>query len=337
MDSRQYARSWELVDLLVGSEGTLAFFVELELDLTPVARRDEQRARRVRVARASGRGGRAERVRRARSRASCSIARSSTSRHRAARRGTFRRTRSPRCSLKSKATMRTRRQRSGARDRGDFSRRRRDDGSRRARPADRDASSGSCVTRRVRFSLGSIRICARCSSSRTARCRRSSLPAYVRGVREILAANDTRGVIFGHAGDAHVHVNPLVDVGRDDWRERVDADSRRRDVARRDARRNAGGRAWRRTAAHAAHARACGRRDALERFRAVKTRVRSAGIFNPGVKVALPGERALGAIKYDPALAPLASAARVGARSRGARARVRSRFVSICSRRRTGE
>ena len=51
----------------------------------------------------------------------------------------------------------------------------------------------------------------------------SALPAYVRGVRRILAANDTRGVIFGHAGDAHVHVNPLVDVRRPDWRERVDA------------------------------------------------------------------------------------------------------------------
>jgi FAD/FMN-containing dehydrogenase len=47
------------------------------------------------------------------------------------------------------------------------------------------------------------------------------LPAYVRGVREALAAADTLGVIFGHAGDAHVHVNPLVDVTRPDWRDRV--------------------------------------------------------------------------------------------------------------------
>ena len=42
----------------------------------------------------------------------------------------------------------------------------------------------------------------------------AKLPEFVRGVRAILAANETRGVIFGHAGDAHVHVNPLVDVGR---------------------------------------------------------------------------------------------------------------------------
>ena len=49
------------------------------------------------------------------------------------------------------------------------------------------------------------------------------LADYVRGVRSALAAHDTSGVIFGHAGDAHVHVNPLVDVSRDGWRDRVEA------------------------------------------------------------------------------------------------------------------
>ena len=29
--------------------------------------------------------------------------------------------------------------------------------------------------------------------------------------------------LFGHAGDAHVHVNPLVDVRRPGWRAQVDA------------------------------------------------------------------------------------------------------------------
>src|SRR3569833_1766628 len=47
------------------------------------------------------------------------------------------------------------------------------------------------------------------------------LPAYVRGIREILARHETRVVIFGHAGDCHVHVNPLVDVRSSDWRDRV--------------------------------------------------------------------------------------------------------------------
>ena len=47
------------------------------------------------------------------------------------------------------------------------------------------------------------------------------LAEYVRGIRAALARRGIRGVIFGHAGDAHVHVNPLIDVRRHDWRERV--------------------------------------------------------------------------------------------------------------------
>ena len=31
------------------------------------------------------------------------------------------------------------------------------------------------------------------------------------------------GVIFGHAGDAHVHVNPLIDVSVADWRRRANS------------------------------------------------------------------------------------------------------------------
>src|SRR5258708_2238997 len=46
------------------------------------------------------------------------------------------------------------------------------------------------------------------------------LAEYVAGVREALAAQGIRGVIFGHAGDAHVHGNPLVEVAAPDWRPR---------------------------------------------------------------------------------------------------------------------
>jgi FAD/FMN-containing dehydrogenase len=46
-------------------------------------------------------------------------------------------------------------------------------------------------------------------------------PAYVRGVRAALDRFEMPGVIFGHAGDAHAHVNPLVDVTRSGWRDRV--------------------------------------------------------------------------------------------------------------------
>ncbi len=47
------------------------------------------------------------------------------------------------------------------------------------------------------------------------------LADYVLGVRMTLNRFEMPGVIFGHAGDAHVHVNPLVDVTRPDWRARV--------------------------------------------------------------------------------------------------------------------
>lgn len=46
-------------------------------------------------------------------------------------------------------------------------------------------------------------------------------PAYVRGVRDALRRFETVGVIFGHAGDAHAHVNPLVDTMATGWRDRV--------------------------------------------------------------------------------------------------------------------
>ena len=129
------------------------------------------------------------------------------------------------------------------------------------------------------------------------------LADYVRGVRESLARNGVRGVIFGHAGDAHVHVNPLIDVSAPDWRSRVTQilDEVTDLVAR------LGGtltgehgdgrlrtplldRVW--------------SEDACARFALVKRCFDPTGIFNPGVKVPTRDERALGDIKYDPALAP---------------------------------
>ena len=151
-----------------------------------------------------------------------------------------------------------------------------------------------------------------------------NLPAYVRGIREILAANDTRGVIFGHAGDSHVHVNPLVDVGKPDWRARV---QRILDAAV-ELTRTLGGtltgehgdgrlrtplleRVW--------------SREAIDRFRQVKSVFDPQGIMNPGVKVALDGERAIDAIKYDATLPPLSPRARATL-DRVERERAYSRF-----------
>ena len=48
----------------------------------------------------------------------------------------------------------------------------------------------------------------------------------------------------------------------------------------------------------------------LSLFADVKRAFDPAGVLNPGVKVPLPGQRAIGDVKYDPALPPLPPAAR---------------------------
>jgi len=152
------------------------------------------------------------------------------------------------------------------------------------------------------------------------------LPAYVRGVREILAANDTRGVIFGHAGDSHAHVNALVDVRRGDWRERVErildgVTSLTASLGGTLAGEHGDGRLRTPLMSRVWPA------AAIERFAEVKAAFDPLNVFNPGVKVALPGERALGAIKYDPALAALPPRARAALdRVDGARAYARLRL-----------
>ena len=135
------------------------------------------------------------------------------------------------------------------------------------------------------------------------------LAEYVRGVRAALDRQGIRGVIFGHAGDAHVHVNPLVDVRAPDWRARVEAlleevttlaaslggtlagehgDGRLRTPLL--------ARTW--------------APEAQALFAAVKAAADPAGLLNPGVKVPLAGQRPVGDVKYDPALPPLPTAAR---------------------------
>lgn len=47
------------------------------------------------------------------------------------------------------------------------------------------------------------------------------LADYLVGTQEILEGHGFDAVMFGHAGDGNVHVNPLVDVGSPDWEARV--------------------------------------------------------------------------------------------------------------------
>lgn len=131
------------------------------------------------------------------------------------------------------------------------------------------------------------------------------LPEYVRGLRAAIAARGFGGVLFGHAGDGHVHANVLVDTSSDGWRERLAAvfedgvaliaslggtltgehgDGRLRAAAMR--------RVW--------------SEESLARFRDIKEAFDPQGILNPGVKFAAPDAPELGgALKYDPALPPL--------------------------------
>jgi hypothetical protein len=127
-------------------------------------------------------------------------------------------------------------------------------------------------------------------------------------------------VIFGHAGDAHVHVNPLVDIRRSDWRERVVGILA--DVVDLTAR--LGG------SLAGEHGDGSLRAPLLDRTtpqheldlaRQVKLAFDPDGVLNPGVKVALQGQQPIDDIKYDPDLPPLpTAAARVLARVEGERA-----------------
>ena len=135
-----------------------------------------------------------------------------------------------------------------------------------------------------------------------------SVAAYVRGVRAILDRHATRGVIFGHAGDAHVHVNPLIDTRQPDWRARVEGSlmevtDRVAELGGTLAGEHGDGRLrtplldriW--------------RPEELRLFAAVKRAFDPANLLNPGVKVPLDGQRSVDVIKYDPNVAPLPSAA----------------------------
>ena len=130
------------------------------------------------------------------------------------------------------------------------------------------------------------------------------LPDYVNGVRKALAAREMTGVIFGHAGDAHVHVNPLVDVRQSDWRDRVSG--LLNDVVALTARlggtltgEHGDGRIRTPLLDRVWH------KDAIKIFGLVKKAFDPKNIFNPGVKVPLKGQRAITEIKYDPSLPPL--------------------------------
>lgn len=137
----------------------------------------------------------------------------------------------------------------------------------------------------------------------------AALAEYVRGVRRILEGAQTPGVIFGHAGDAHVHVNPLIDVADPRWRGRVE----RILLEVTDLVVRLGG------TLTGEHGDGRLRTPLLDRvwtererdcFARVKHSFDPSNLFNPGVKVPTAGQRAVDVVKYDPQLTELPLPAR---------------------------
>lgn len=127
---------------------------------------------------------------------------------------------------------------------------------------------------------------------------------YVRGVRKALESRNIRGVIFGHAGDAHVHVNPLIDVSKPDWRRNVEdlldeVVNLTSSLGGTLAGEHGDGRLRTPLLARTWSA------EAVELFAEVKKAFDPHGIFNPGVKVPLTNQAPIGDVKYDPLLPPL--------------------------------
>ena len=130
------------------------------------------------------------------------------------------------------------------------------------------------------------------------------LPEYAAALRRILRSYDVPAVIFGHAGSGNLHINPLVDIGAPDWRNTIERILY--EVAAEVAR--LGG-----TLA-GEHGDGRLRAPLLETiwgaelvacFRAVKKIFDPADILNPGVILPRPGQRPLDALRpFVPPLAP---------------------------------
>lgn len=116
------------------------------------------------------------------------------------------------------------------------------------------------------------------------------LPEYILALRGILSAHDVPAVIFGHAGDGNLHVNPLVDVRSDRWRGTLE---RILDEVTNVVASLGGTMAGEHGDGHLRApllARIWGE-WMVERFRMVKEAFDPRGILNPGVILPLPGQR----------------------------------------------
>jgi FAD/FMN-containing dehydrogenase len=134
-----------------------------------------------------------------------------------------------------------------------------------------------------------------------------NLAAYVQGLRTAFADRGMRGVIFGHAGDAHVHANPLIDTTEQGWQDKTE--SLLEEIVALIARlggtlsgEHGDGRL------RAPYLDRVWSAEAMQLFQDLKKCFDPAGILNPGVK--LSGVRPMDPIKYDESLPVLPGRAR---------------------------
>ncbi|MBX9854787.1 MAG: FAD-binding oxidoreductase [Gemmatimonadaceae bacterium] len=132
-------------------------------------------------------------------------------------------------------------------------------------------------------------------------------PDYVRGVRRALERSGTVGVIFGHAGDCHAHVNPLIDTMAPNWRDVVS--QLLDEVCELTAK--LGGTLAGEHGDGRLRAPLLDRIWSLEAraaFANIKAAADPAGVFNPGCKVADGGAQPFGELRHDPAAPALPAA-----------------------------
>jgi FAD/FMN-containing dehydrogenase len=118
------------------------------------------------------------------------------------------------------------------------------------------------------------------------------LPEFILELRRILHRHRLPAVIFGHAGDGNLHVNPLVDVRQPDWSLTLDSVlAHTTDLVARLGGTLAGEHGDGRL--RAPLLRQIWGEPAFSAFRAVKDAFDPLGILNPGVVLPLPGQRPL--------------------------------------------
>jgi FAD/FMN-containing dehydrogenase len=126
---------------------------------------------------------------------------------------------------------------------------------------------------------------------------------YIRAVRQAALERDLPFVLFGHAGDGHVHVNLLPEVGQPGWEERVSSllEEITETVIRLGG--TPSGEHGDGRLRSQAMTRLYGP-EIIELFRRVKDSFDPAGIFNPGV-ILPSGDPPISHLKVGAGAAPL--------------------------------